>query len=93
MVDIQRCSLREIQRQATLITMFSLRQVLPFFKFYLRVGPWPPLPYTPLGDGKERDFGYKSEPSLREGGWCDNLLSGVRVNEERKNRIKYVYLH
>ena len=61
--------------------------------FYLRVGPWPPLPYVPPGDGKERDFGYKSGPSLRGGGWCDNLLSGVRVNEDRKNRIKYVYLH
>ena len=31
---------------------------------------------------------YKSEPSLRGGGWCDNLLSGASVNEERKKQDK-----
>ena len=46
------------------------------------------FPYAPPGDGKEREFGYKSEPSLRGGAWCDNLLSGVRVNEETEKQDK-----
>ena len=64
-----------------------------FFKFHLRVGPWTHS-HTPHPEMERREeFGYKSEPSLRGGGWCDNLLSGVRVNEKRKKQDKKVLLH
>ena len=65
--------LREIQRQVTLLTMFSLRQILNIPKHSYK-------------------FGYKSTivSSLcgRGGGWCNNLMSGVRVNEEKKKQGK-----
>ena len=34
-------------------------------------------------DGTQRDLGHKNEPSLRAGGWCDNSMKGVRVNEKK----------
>ena len=60
-----------------------------FFKFHLRVGPWTPLPYAPPGDGKEREFGYKSEPSLR-GGSATTCCQVSVSTKRRENRIKYV---
>ena len=54
-------------------------------------GPHSHTPHPEMERGEE--FGYKSEPSLRGGGWCDNLLSGVRVNEKRKKQDKKVLLH
>ena len=38
--------------------------------------------------GKERELRQKSEPSLRGGGWGDNLISCVRFNEERNKQDK-----
>ena len=40
------------------------------------------------GGGKERDLRHKSEPSLREGGWGDSLISCVRFNEKRNKQDK-----
>ena len=40
------------------------------------------------GGGKERELRRKGEPSLRGGGWGDNLMSGVRFNEERNKQDK-----
>ena len=40
------------------------------------------------GGGKEREVRHKSEPSLRKGGWGDNLISSVRFNKERNNQDK-----
>ena len=52
--------------------------------------PWPPLPYTPPGDGKGREFGYKSESSLR-GGSATTCCQVSVSTKRRENRIKYVY--
>ena len=40
------------------------------------------------GGGKERELSYKREPSLRGGGWGDNLISCVRFREERNEQDK-----
>ena len=52
--------------------------------------PWPPLPYTPPRDGKGREFGYKSESSLR-GGSATTCCQVSVSTKRRENRIKYVY--
>ena len=41
-----------------------------------------------LGGEKERELKHKGEPSLRGGGWGDNLMSGVRFNEKRNKQDK-----
>ena len=40
------------------------------------------------GGGKEGELRHESEPSLRGGGWGDNLISCVRFNEERNKQDK-----
>ena len=40
------------------------------------------------GGGKERELRHKSEPSLRGGGRGDNLISCVRLSEERNKQDK-----
>ena len=74
LVNIQQWYLREILRQATLLTMFSLRSILNISKHSYKLG------YQ--GTRVRSLYG-------RGGGWCNNLMSGVRVNEERKKQDIY----
>ena len=40
------------------------------------------------GGGKERELRHNDLPSLLGGGWGDNVMSGVRFNEERNKQDK-----
>ena len=40
------------------------------------------------GGEKERELSHKGETSLRGGGWGDDLMSGVPLNEERNEQNK-----